>query len=128
MQTPIYVGLAVTSHDSAQVCEAVFSNVTITGSGGDQPWTAQDIGIPINDPQPIYVVLNQSAVVYHDDPNASLISQWTEWNILLERFTDQDLNLTNVNSLGIGVGDRRNPQPGGNGTVYIDDIRLFIPR
>jgi hypothetical protein len=24
----------------------------------------------------------------------------------------------------IGVGDRKNPQPGGTGRIYLDDIRL----
>jgi len=129
MTSPIYVGLAVTSHDSAQTCEAVFSNVTISGSGSEQPLSAQDIGIPINDPQPMYVILNgnANAAIYYDDPNASLTSQWAEWNIPLQSFADKGADLTNVSSLGIGIGNRENPQPGGEGIVYIDDIRLYIP-
>jgi len=75
----------------------------------------------------MYVVLNGNAVVYHDDPNASLIDQWTEWNILLQRFADQSVNLTNVISLGIGLGNKDNPQAGGKGIMYIDDIRLYRP-
>jgi hypothetical protein len=128
MTSPIYVGLAVTSHDSATPCGAVFSHVTISGSGGDQPWSDQDIGIPINNPQPMYVILNGTTTVYHDNPSASLISQWTEWDIPLQKFTDQGADLTHVSSLGIGIGDRENPQADGQGVVYIDDIRLYIPR
>ena len=130
MTSPVYVGLAVTSHDSATVTTAVFSHVTISGTGGDQPWSAQDIGIPINEPEPMYVTLNGNAVaaIYYDDPNASLTSHWTEWNIPLQSFADKGADLTSVNSLGIGIGNRENPQPGGEGRVYIDDIRLYIPR
>jgi len=44
MDMPVYVGLAVTSHDAALACQAVFSNVTITDSVGLE-WASQDIGI-----------------------------------------------------------------------------------
>ena len=74
---------------------------------------------------PMYVVLNGSAVVYHDNPNAAQIDTWTEWTIDLQAFADQGVNLTNVNSIGIGFGDRSSPQAGGSGVVYFDDIRLY---
>jgi len=35
------------------------------------------------------------------------------------------VNLTNVNTITIGLGDRANPQPGGSGIMYFDDIRLY---
>ncbi|MHC4323658.1 MAG: LamG domain-containing protein [Planctomycetota bacterium] len=41
---------------------------------------------------------------------------------------DQGINLSDVNSIAIGLGDRNNPQPGGSGTMYFDDIRLYPPR
>ena len=126
MTSPVYVGLAVTSHDTATTCEGVFSNVTISGSGNDQPWSAQDIGIQINESEPMYVVLNGGGAVHHDDPNASLIGSWTEWNIPLQSFADNGVDLTNVSSLGIGVGTIGNQQPGGEGRIFIDDIRLYI--
>ena len=127
MQSPIYIGLAVTSHDSTTTCEAIFSNVTLTGSGSEQTWSAQDIGISTNDPEPMYVILNDNAVVFHDDPNAVLTDQRTEWKIPLQNFADKGVNLTNVNSLGIGIGNRNSSQPGGKGITYIDDIRLYRP-
>jgi len=127
MSFPIYVGLAVTSHDAEAICEAVFSNVSITGTGSNQTWNAVDIGIPSNDPQPMYIVLNDNAVIYHEDPNASLISDWTEWNINLQDFADQGVNLTNVNSIGIGIGERNATEPDGSGILFIDDIRLNRP-
>ena len=127
MTYPIYIGLAVTSHNAEEVCEAVLSNVTITGTGSDQPWTAQDIGISSNDPAPIYLAINGNAVIYHDDPNASLIKDWTQWNINLQDFADLGANLTNVRSLGIGIGNKNATEPDGSGSMFIDDIRLYRP-
>jgi len=129
MTFPIYVGLAVTSHNADEVCEAVFSNVSImvNDAPSNQPWQAQDVGISSNEPEPIYVAINGNAIVYHDDPNASLIKDWTDWNINLQDFADLGVNLTNVNSIGIGVGNRNDTEPGGSGDIYIDDIRLYRP-
>jgi hypothetical protein len=81
-----------------------------------------------NDPESMYVALNNSAVVYHDNPNASLISEWTEWNIDLQEFADQGIDLMDVDKITIGFGDRDNPQLGGSGLVYFDDIRLYPQR
>jgi hypothetical protein len=125
MGATVYVGLAVTSHNTEEVCEAVFSNVTITGNVSQEPWMDQDIGILSNDLEPMYIVLDSSAVIYHDDPNVSTIDEWTEWRIDLQQFADQEIDLTNVESIGIGFGERNNPQPGGVGQVYFDDIRLY---
>jgi hypothetical protein len=38
------------------------------------------------------------------------------------------VNLADVNSITIGFGDRNNPQAGGAGKMYFDDIRLYWPR
>jgi hypothetical protein len=67
-------------------------------------------------------------VVYHEDPEAVRIENWTEWNIDLKEFADQGVNLTDVDSLAIGLGDRTNPQAGDSGKLYFDDIRLYRPR
>jgi len=32
-----------------------------------------------------------------------------------------------IKKMAIGVGDRANPQAGGAGDLYIDDIRLYRP-
>ena len=39
-----------------------------------------------------------------------------------------DVDLSDIESLYIGFGNRRNPIPGGEGTVFFDDIRLYPPR
>ncbi len=80
-----------------------------------------------NSPEQMYVVLNGSAVVYHDNPDAVMTIDWMEWNIDLQAFANQGVNLANVNTIGIGFGDRSNPQAGGSGTMYFDDIRLYRP-
>ncbi|MGD2095520.1 MAG: hypothetical protein PVH77_10985, partial [Phycisphaerales bacterium] len=130
MSQDVYIGLAVTSHNANEICTAVFSDVQTTGTVSSQVWTQQAVGadMPSNEAAQVYVVLNDSAVVYNDNPDASQIDEWTEWNIDLQEFADQGIDLTNVTSIGIGFGDRDNPQPGGSGVVYFDDIRLYPPR
>ena len=128
MAANVYVGLAVTSHDTAETCEAQFSNVTIAGNVTQQQWMSQDIGITSNEPEPMYVVLNGTGVVYHDDPEASLINEWTEWRIDLQAFADQNVNLTSIDTIALGVGTQGNvTTPGGSGKMYYDNVRLYRP-
>jgi hypothetical protein len=131
MSSNVYVGLALTSHNSNATCEAKFSNVTITGNVSGQ-WTNQDIGIESNDAEPLYVAVSNSAgtpaVVYHDDPAATHIDTWTEWIIPLQAFAGQGVNLADVDNISIGLGNRNDPQPGGSGKMFFDDIRLYGPR
>ena len=128
MTMPIYIGLAVTSHNTEEVCTAVLSNVTITGTGNTSAWTAQDIGITSNSAQPLYVALNDNVTVYYDDPNATQIKTWTQWNIPLQDFEVQGLNLSNVNKITLGVGTKGNMTTlGGTGSLFFDDIRLYRP-
>jgi hypothetical protein len=131
MTSNVYIGLALTAHDAALTCQAVFSNVTTTGNVTGQ-WANQDIGITSNDGEPLYVAVSNitgnPAVVVHDDPDAATIDTWTEWVIPLQTFADQGINLTNVDRIAIGLGTRGNTTiPGGSGTLFIDDIRLTKP-
>ncbi|MHC4166275.1 MAG: LamG domain-containing protein [Planctomycetota bacterium] len=131
MVSNVYVGLAVTSHDSAEATEARFSNVTITGSVSTQ-WEHRDIGILGNDAEPLYVAVSSSmgapAVVINDDANAAVIDVWTQWTINLSRFADQGVNLTDIDKIAIGLGTAGSAAAtGGSGTVFIDDITLLRP-
>jgi len=98
-------------------------------------WTEEGVGIlsiwfrgnSDNAAEPMYVALNGSAVVTHDNPNAAQIDTWTQWNINLQAFADQGVNLANVNTIAIGFGDKNNPLAGGSGMMYFDDIRLYRP-
>jgi hypothetical protein len=128
MSANVYIGLAVTAHDPALTCRAVFSNVTTTGNVTGQ-WTDQDIGIASNAAEPLYVAVSNSAgqpaVVVNDNPNAAQIDTWTKWVIPLQEFADQGINLKNVDRIAIGLGTRGNMTvPGGSGKMYFDDIRL----
>ena len=84
-------------------------------------------GNSANAAETLYVALNGSAVVNHDNPNAVLIDEWNQWTIDLQSFADQGVNLANVNTIALGLGNRNNPQAGGSGTMYFDDIRLYPP-
>jgi len=75
----------------------------------------------------LYVALNGNAIVTNDNPDAAQITAWTEWTIDLQAFADQGVNLANVNTIAIGLGNKKNPVAGGSGTMYIDDIRLYPP-
>ena len=75
----------------------------------------------------LYVALNGNAVVNHDNPDAVLRTSWTRWNIKLQAFTGQGVNLANVNSITLGLGNKNNPVAGGSGMMYFDDIRLYKP-
>ncbi len=80
-----------------------------------------------NSAELMYVVLNDSAVVTNDNPDAAKIGSWTQWNIDLQAFADQGVNLANVNTITLGLGNRANPVAGGSGMMYFDDIRLYPP-
>ena len=127
----VYIGLAVTSHDAALTCQAVFSDVQTTGIVAGQ-WQSQDIGISSNVAEPLYVAVSNNAgapaVVYHDNPAAATIDTWTEWIIDLNQLADQGVNLTDVDNISIGLGDKNDPHIGGSGILYIDDIRLYGSR
>jgi hypothetical protein len=82
-------------------------------------------GISANAAETLYVALNGSAVVNHDNPDAAQTGRWTEWSIHLQAFADQGVNLANVNTISLGLGNKNNPVAGGSGTMYFDDIRLY---
>ncbi|MHC4533434.1 MAG: LamG-like jellyroll fold domain-containing protein [Planctomycetota bacterium] len=98
-------------------------------------WTAEGVGVLsiwhqgdiANAAETMYVVLNDSATVNHDNPNAAQEAAWSEWTIDLTRFADQGVNLANVNTITIGFGNRSNPVAGGAGMVFFDDICLYAP-
>jgi hypothetical protein len=132
MSTTVYIGLALTSHDAALTCQAVFTNVTIAGTVGPQ-WAHQDIGIASNAAEPLYVAVSNSAgspaIMVHPDAGAVQIATWTEWVIPLQSLADKGINLKNVDRIAVGLGTRGNmTTPGGAGKMYFDDIRLYQPR
>jgi len=83
-------------------------------------WFRGDAG---NSAETLYVALNGNARVDNDDPDAATLTSWTQWNIDLQAFADQGVNLTNVNSITLGLSS----VTGGTGVMYFDDIRLYAP-
>jgi len=132
---PIYVGLAVTAHNTAATCTAEFSNVDINAPGMTiSSWSHQDIGIKSNIAAPLYVALQDdnsvggdTATVTHTDPNIVLQNTWQAWDIALNDFkiNNPNLNLEKIKKITLGVGPA---DPCGRGTLYFDDIRLYPPR
>ncbi|MFB0555043.1 MAG: LamG domain-containing protein, partial [Phycisphaerae bacterium] len=62
-----------------------------------------------NAAETLYVALNGSAVVNHDNPDAAQVTTWTEWTIDLSApggFADQGVNLANVNTIALGLGNK----------------------
>jgi hypothetical protein len=126
--TDIYIGLCLTSHNATTITTAEFSDVSTTGTVTGQ-WQSQDIGIQSNAAEQLYVAIEdgsgKSVVVKHSNPASTAIPNWTEWKIPLADITS--VNLQAIKKMSIGVGDRANPQRGGAGTLYIDDIKLYQP-
>jgi hypothetical protein len=106
------------------------SEATLTLTS-NRDWTVNGVdtltiwfsGSSTNAAETLYVALNGTARVDNDNPDAATITRWTQWNIPLQAFADQGVNLTNVNSITIGLSS----VTGGTGTMYFDDIRLYPP-
>jgi len=59
----------------------------------------------------------------YDNPDATQATAWTEWNIDLQAFADQGVDLANVDSITVGLSS----VTGGTGFMFFDDIRLYPP-
>jgi len=104
-----------------------------------QDWTAGDVttfslwfnGDSANAPETLYIALtgtnNATGLVNHDDADAALTDRWIQWSIPLAEFGNQGVDLARIKTITIGFGDKNNPQLGGTGSMYFDDIRLHGP-
>ncbi|MBW7990752.1 MAG: LamG domain-containing protein [Planctomycetes bacterium] len=107
------------------------SEATLTLTA-NRDWTVNGVttltiwfrGNSANAAEPLYAALNGGTAVTNDNPDAAQSTTWTEWNIDLQAF---GANLSNVNTLTIGLGNSANPVAGGAGMMYFDDIRLYPP-
>jgi hypothetical protein len=87
-------------------------------------------GDDANPAEPLYVAISNSngaeAIVANSEPRAAVNTAWKQWRITLQSFADQGVDLTNVDKIAIGLGTKSGmTAPGGSGTMYIDDIRLY---
>ena len=130
MGASVFIGLALSSHEASIATGAQFSEIATTGNVAGQ-WQTADVGMAQptggNAPATLYVALEDSAghvaVVTHS--TAALVSDWQEWLIPLGDFSG--VNLGRVQKLYVGLGDRDNPTPGGEGRIFIDDIAVGHP-
>jgi len=106
------------------------SEATLTLTS-NRDWTVKGVdtltiwfrGNSANTVETLYVTLNSSARIDNDNPDSATVTRWTPWNIDLQKFADQGVNLSNVNSITLGLSS----VTGGTGTMYFDDIRLYPP-
>jgi len=106
------------------------SEATLTLTS-NRDWTVKGVdtltiwfrGSLSNAAETLYVALNGNARVDHDNPDAATLMSWTPWNIDLQAFADQGVNLANVDSITVGLSS----VTGGSGMMYFDDIRLHPP-
>ena len=97
-------------------------------------WTIQDVttltlwyqGNQDNAAETMFIALNGNAVVINPDANAAKALDWVQWDIPLTEFSEKGVNLSNVNSISLGFGNKANPTAGGgSGHVFFDDLRLY---
>jgi len=135
MAETIYIGMAVAAdqpEDSLLVNTSVFKDLSIEGTV-DQPGPLDkvlDIGMPANSSEEMYMIIEDSAgnsaVVVNPEGNiATRASNWTSWQVMLSDIADQGVNLTQIQSLKIGIGNKLAPSAGDKGKIFIDDIRLY---
>jgi hypothetical protein len=106
------------------------SEATLTLTS-NRDWTVNGVdtltiwfrGSAANAAETLYVALDGTARIDNDNPDAATITRWTQWNIPLQHFADQGVNLTNVSSITLGLSS----VTGGTGMMYFDDIRLYPP-
>jgi len=101
-----------------------------------QDWTMDGVdtltlyvhGAADNHPERLYVAIEDSAgqiaVVVHPDAEALSATEWQKWHIPLANLQADGVDVSSIKKMIIGVGDRENPQPGGEGLAYFDDIML----
>ncbi|MHC4625709.1 MAG: LamG domain-containing protein, partial [Planctomycetota bacterium] len=58
-------------------------------------------GASANAADKLFIALNGTAVVYHEDPAATQMTGWNQWVMDLQAFADQGLSLTNVSTITI---------------------------
>ena len=79
----------------------------------------------------VYAMVEDSAgnagAAQSDDVDVRL-EEWQEINIDLQDYIAAGVDLTSIAKLYLGVGDRSNPQVGGEGKLYFDDLRIYASR
>jgi hypothetical protein len=124
MEDPVYIGLAVTSHEAGVNRTYQFDSISSSG-GVSGAWQGSVIlASQHNSPENLYVTVQDSGgkKATASNPAAVTSAKWTEVRFPLASFTG--VNMAKVAKLTVGVGDKANPKAGGIGRIYVDDIRV----
>jgi len=125
-----YFNVGGVTNSEATLLLTVVRDWTLVGVEELSLWFRGDSA---NATEPLYVAISNSvgapSMVAYDDASAVANRRWTQWTISLQAFSDfGGINLTNVDKLAIGLGSKSGMAvAGGSGTMYVDDIRLYLP-
>jgi hypothetical protein len=107
---------------------------TLYGAETFELWFYGDLDNDATALEAMFVVVHDSdsnaMVVYGSREPESLSDmkepEWQQWDIPLQVFADDSVDLNDVVAMEVGFGDRTNchREPGGFGVMYIDDIAL----
>ena len=116
---------------------AAYSQATLT-LDDPRDWTESGVNELViwfrgrldNAVEPLYVSVANSngtaATTVHDDASAAQKGTWTKWVVPLQTLADQGVDLTDADTLSLGLGTKgAMTTAGGSGTVYFDDIALY---
>lgn len=123
-----FVGLTVAT-PGWNPTSAELSSVYVAGSDANE-WQLADIGSSYegNHSEPMYVELVDEAgsrkAVIHPDPLAVNAATWQRWDIPVSQFASAGVDMTAIEQMIVGFGDRDNPVPSGGGMVHFDDFWL----
>lgn len=83
-----------------------------------------------NSAMSLYSVHENGVPTDSPDKHGAQQTVWTPWQIALQDIADANsVDLTRIYNICIGFGQRGNTTtPGGSGTVYFDDVRLYPSR
>jgi hypothetical protein len=123
-----YINEAGVTNSEAMLTLSAQRDWTMAGVAELSLWIR---GGSANAVEPMYVAIANSAgapaIVANADTDAATSSVWNQWQIPLQSFADQGINLGNVNTIAVGLGSKAGAAAGGTGTVFVDDIRLYLP-
>jgi len=123
MAQTVCIGLEMAGRSSQGNARMEFSDIDLTGDvSEDWQVTSPEWG---NAPESLYVALEDAGGRMVGPVHLTMVNafDWTQWTIPLSDFAGVDL--TAVQKMYIGIGNRDDPQPDGRGVIWIDDIRVI---
>ncbi len=134
MTGPVYIGVAVTSHNADAVAQGEFTQIATTGNvTGD--WQSTSLGVDQpeegNGVDRLYVTVEDSSgkavTLPHPSPAAVGGATWRPWEISLSDISAAGVNTKSIKKLYIGVGDKTQPSQAAAGVIYIDNVGYGHP-